>query len=153
MEVGTTESAYTISQDHREVLEQRILAELNRDLVVKTIKSALDSFCQSAIDQTTDYLKDEYALVLEDVVRERADRVVIELLKGNEKVAEHFNLTSHIAQFGFDAGKEYAYDSDGIRKSILERFKDSIIHAELIALRSENESLRTALRVERERRY
>ncbi len=146
-------SPYGIDDDHRTALEEKILAELNRDLVVKAIRSKLDEFCQSAIDQTTDYLKDEYQLVIEDIAKDRAKRLVQELLKGNREVAEFFHVIARETQWGPDKGKPFVYDPDGVRAAIFERFKDQIRDAELIALQEENKRLREALKIARDCRY
>lgn len=144
-------SAYSIDADQRTALEEKVLANLNAESVAKQIKTRLDEFCQQAVDATTDYLKDEYSLVFEDMVRDRAKRLVCELLKGNSDVAEAFRLKAGVTHWGADAGKPFVYDPDGVRRAIVERFKDEIVNAELIALKEENESLKRDLKYYRER--
>jgi hypothetical protein len=144
-------SAYAIDSDQRTALEEKVLANLNAESVVKQIKTRLDEFCQQAIDATTDYLKDEYSLVFDDIVRERAKRLVCELLKGNPTVAEAFQLKAGVTHWGADAGKPFVYDPDGVREAIVERFKCEIVNAEMTALKKENESLKRDLKYCRER--
>jgi hypothetical protein len=134
-------SPYSLDSDHREALETKILAELNRELVVKSIKSKLDEFCQAALDQVTDYLSGEYQLVIEEIVRDRAKRMVQSLLKGDAEIAEHFRLKAGEVKFGPDTGKPFVYDPDGVRRAIVDTFKGELMNAELIALKEENERL------------
>ncbi len=148
--------AYTLDADQRTVLEEKVLANLNAESVVKQIKTRLDEFCQQAIDATADYLKDEFCLVFEDMVRERSKRLVCELLKGNADVAEAFRMKAGVIHWGADAGKPFVYDPEGVRRAIFERFKDEIVNAELIELRERNESLERDVKWYREqeaRRY
>ena len=147
-------SPYGICEDHRTAIEEKILNELDRDAVVKAIRRSLDEHCNAAIDQTTNYLSDEYALVIEDIAKDRAKRMVVELLKGNEEMAQFFALRSRLVIYGADAGKPFVYDPEGVRAAIVERYRDSIASAEMIALMEENKRLREALKVDHEmRRY
>jgi hypothetical protein len=143
---------YTFDSDHRDILQEKILAQLNDESVIKPLKDKLDSFCQAAIDTTTDYIKYEYVLVLEDIVKERATRMVQELLKGNHEMAQFFALEKRIISWGVDTGKAFVYDPDGIRKSIVATFHDEILTAEIIHLQEENERISRDVKFYREMR-
>jgi hypothetical protein len=143
---------YSISTEQRTTLEEKVMAELNREDVLKPLRSKLEDVCQAAIDQTTDYLSGEYQLVFEELVQHRATDLVKELLKGNHEVAQFFALEARETVWGPDAGEPFVYDPDHVRAAIFERFRDEITHAELIALKEENERLRKDLEWWRERR-
>ena len=144
---------YGLDEDQQESIQVKIMDNLNVESVVRTLRKSLDAHCQEAIDATTAYLKDEYSLVIDDIVKERSKRLVQELLKGNHTVAQFFNLEARETCFGPDKGKPFVYDPEGIRKSIINNFKEEIAEAELISLREENERLRESIRVIRESRY
>lgn len=143
---------YGLDADHRGLVE-RILGELNREAVMVPLKKRLDEVCQHAIDQTTDYLTGEYQLVLEQIVRDRAERMVRQLLLGSHEMAVFFNLEQREISFGPDRGKPFVYDPDGVRAAILHRFKDQIINAELLGLQEEVARMRDSLKFLREQRY
>ena len=116
------------------------------------LRSKIDDVGEAALDQTPAYLQDEYSLVLGDLVRERAKRLVIELLKGNHEVARFFCLEKTVWSWGIDVGKDFVYDPDGVRRAIVEGFKAEIQTAEMIALREENAQLREQSKWYRESR-
>ncbi len=147
------ESPYCIDRDQREMLAEKVLAFLNDESVSKPLRTKLEEFCQTAVDATTDYLKGEYALVLEELVQERAKRLVVALLKGDMETAQSLGLVASEIGFGPDAGKPFVYDPDGIRKAVCEKFKDQIAHAELISLQEQNAELSKELKWYRDREY
>lgn len=143
-------SAYSIDTDHQERLEKEIIGCLNAESVAKPLKAKLDELCQEALDRTTQYLSDEYVLVLTDIVRDRSKRLVQALLKGDRETAEYFALVAREQHWGPDKGKPFAYDPDGVRKAIVDAFKDEIANSEMISLQEDNDRLRQTLRIERE---
>jgi hypothetical protein len=88
--------------------------------------------------------------VIEDIAKERAKRIVIELLKGNREFAEFFYLAAREQLWGADAGKPFVYDPDAVRSTIVNAFKAEIASAEMIALQEENKRLEDELKWRRE---
>lgn len=129
---------WLLDGDHQRLIE-RLNSEAQQALVVKHLRSSLEEHADALVDTYTDYLKDEYILVLEDIAKERAKRLVNELLKGNREVAQAFRLTSTTDL----QGKEVSYDFDGVRRAIFDQFKDEILNAEVVGLRKDNDSLRS----------
>lgn len=142
-------SPYGICEDHRETLEEKIIAHLSADDVAGAIKKKLSDFCQEAVDKTTEYLTGEYQLVIEDIAKDRANRMVQELLKGNHEVAKYFHIEGRT---GYD-GKPFVYDVDGVRRAIFDTFKAEIENAELLNLAEENERLRESMKIMQRSRY
>ena len=132
----TPTSAWTLDEDHRKLVES-LNSEANRKEVVKVIRDSLDGHVQTIVEQYTDYLNDEYVLVLEGIANDRAKRLVNELLKGNREVAEYFNLVSETDI----NGNEVSYDFEGARRAIFDTFKADIVNAELITLHKDNDFL------------
>lgn len=131
-----------LDEDHKKLVAA-LNSEANREQVVNIIRDSLAGHADNIIDQYTDYLRDEYALVLNDITIERAGRLVCELLKGNREVAQSFGLiTTTDLQ-----GKEVSYDFDGVRRAIFEKFKVEIVNAEVVSLREENSRLKERVNV------
>jgi hypothetical protein len=143
---------YGICEDHRTAIEEKILGELNREEVAKVIKRNLQDHCDRAVEQVTEYLQGEYAIVIEDIAKDRAKRMVHELLKGNKEIGAFFALVAKEHQWGPDKGKPFVYDPDGLRHAIFDAFKDEIAHAEHIALAEEVKRLNDWIRIERDAR-
>jgi hypothetical protein len=146
VEMSTT-SPWILDEDH-----QKLVGLMNdatkQEHVAKAIRSSMETFADELVDTYTDYLKDEYVLQLEDIVKDRAKRLVEGLLKGDADVAKSFRLTTRTDLHG----NVVSYDFEGTRRAIFDTFKAEIVEAEVVGLRKDNEHLRQCLEDEREMR-
>ena len=148
MDDEPTTSPYALDDDHRQTIQEKIMAELEPESVMGPLRNAVDDVIRLALERTTEYLADEYSSEIEELVRNRANRLVESLLKGGYEVGAHFDLASY--PYIVD-GKPIAYDNNGIRAAIVEAFAERIQTAEMIYLRRENSELRGRLASYRER--
>lgn len=118
-------------------LEERIMAHISLNAVVAPVRAALGELCEEATKSLTEYLKDEYVLVLDDIVGKRADAMVVALLRGDAEVGRQFGLSPCVCAVGLNAGELVAYDNDRIRAAIVEKFREKIATAEMISLQAE----------------
>ena len=142
MDDEKTTSPYALDDDHRQTIQEKIMAELEPERVMKPLRDTVDAVIRLALETTTEYLADEYSSEIEELVRNRANRLVVSLLKGGYEVGAHFDLASY--PYIVD-GKPIAYDNNGIRAAIVEAFAERIQTAEMIYLRRENSELRGRL--------
>ena len=125
----------------------KIVEAIDKELVSKTFKNALDGASEAVTDSLTDYLKDEYRLQLGEYIENRAREMVRNLLKGDMTEARVFELICH--EWHTHDGTIGVTDDYGVRAAVVEQFRDQILTAETISLREENERLRKALEYSR----
>src|SRR3990167_2771804 len=116
MDDEKTTSPYALDDDHRQTIQEKIMAELEPERVMKPLRDTVDAVIRLALETTTEYLADEYSSEIEELVRNRANRLVESLLKGVYEVGAHFDLASY--PYIVD-GKPIAYDNNGISAAIV----------------------------------
>lgn len=131
-------NAYTIDDDQRDIIAEKIMSAVKVDYIHEPVKKALDELVDNALNAMTTHIADEYVLVFEEMVYKRADRLMVQLLKGDMEVAAKFGL----AQRTDYRGEVVCYDNDKVRASIVETFKDAIVTAEIAALIKERDQLK-----------
>ena len=142
MDDEKTTSPYALDDDHRQTIQEKIMAELEPERVMKPLRDAVDAVILLALETTTEYLADEYSSEIEELVRNRANRLVESLLKGGYEVGAYFDLALH--QCPID-DIPVAHDNNGIRAAIVDAFAERIQTAEMISLRRVNSELRGRL--------
>ena len=143
-------SPYALDGDQRQTIQQKIMAELEPERVMKPLRDTVDAVIRLALETTTEYLADEYSSEIEELVRNRANSLVQDLLKGDAETGRYFDLAPG-RPAGTAVGLDVSHDNYGIRAAIVEAFAERIQTAEMISLRRENSELRGRLESYRDR--
>ena len=144
-------SPYALDDDHRQTIQEKIMAELEPERVMKPLRDAVDAVIRLALETTTEYLADEYSSEIESLVRSRANRLVVSLLKGDAEAGRYFDMTTRVSPCGLDKGQEVSSDNNGIRAAIVEAFAERIQTAEMISMRREHDAMKKDLENYRKR--
>lgn len=137
-------SVYSLDKEDRASIDS-IFSNLDQLYVVEEYKEKLFEMTNKACDELTNYLQDEYVLRLEEIVLQKAKKIVEALLRGED--LERFGLKSTTDL----RGNIVSYDFEKVRETIVTQFKDEIQNAEILKLREENQSLTKDLEYYRKR--